>query len=227
MFEDIKPDGQGIALWGEVALAMYVNGDPDEAAATLQAGLALWPQAFSHLENSRDTLTSYQQSPRIQDLLDHYEAASWYAGAVEWLVHPALGYSTQPNLIFLDLPLSRQGQAVLELSETAIAQGAEQAAMDIWPQLSRLDEQATVGATIATQVMLNRRDRVPADAPFVQLDLLAVDIVPLADSLPNTLAKVRVYLAIAQGYTALGNTDQARTWLTAAATLTQELQRAN
>lgn len=227
LFEDIKPDGQGIALLGEVALAMYINGDLDEAEATLQAGLALWPQAFSHFENPRGALTIYLESPRIQDLLDHYAAAGWYSGVVEWLVHPALGYSSQPNLILLDLPLSPQGQAILELTETAIAQGAEQAAMDIWPRLARFDEQATVGATIATQVMLNRRDRVPSDAPFVQLDLLAVEIGPLANNLSNSLAKARVYLAIAQGYIALGNTDQARTWLTAAADLTQNLQTPN
>jgi len=210
----LPPDRDQVALLGEVALALYHLGDETEATATLAAAQT---QAATLDEQPTDRL-----DPTLAHLVTRYRRAGWYTGAAAWLVHPVVGITAQPQLIALDLPPSPQGQAVQDLAEVALAQGANQAAIDGVFQLGRPADQGRMGAAVAAAAMNNRAAQVlPIDptSAFVQLDVLADRVVPVVEGLPPGLERAWAYRAVAEGYIALGETATARDWLQAAANL--------
>ncbi|MEO1593570.1 MAG: hypothetical protein AAFU71_20115, partial [Cyanobacteria bacterium J06632_22] len=220
-------DGEGILLLGEIALAMYQNGYPEQAQQTLQQVLSDLPPEKMQASLAGPTLGDYLSNPGLEALLAQYQEAGWYDGIAVWLVNPVLGHQEDLNFIFLELPLSKQGAVILDLAQTAVNNGDDQAALALLPYLSRTDEQVRVGAVIATESMLRSQERAQQAAPdttFVQLDQLSADIAPFAVALPDSLLKVRAYLAIAQGYITLDSRDKAAEWLAEAVTLMEALE---
>ncbi|MGF1460295.1 MAG: hypothetical protein ACFBSG_14875 [Leptolyngbyaceae cyanobacterium] len=211
---------QGAEILSDVALGLYTMSEQDLAEQVLLEATSLWSQVIDN-----PGLGATAAHP-VYQLRNRYVAAGWYTGAVEWVVHPMIGSVVNERLTDLSLSPSRQAKAVSALADQAIATGATQAAIAIVPRLSLPHEQAWLMADIATQVMLYKREQVAQVDPntaFMQLDLLATEAVPLAERLPETLFKARAYLAIAQGYAALEDPDQAQQWLDTAIVSTQDL----
>ena len=220
-------DEDGIFLLADVALALYQGGHPEAAEQTLQQLLFEIPPSVLRAELSAPTLGDYPASLQAQSLFARFQTAGWYDGIAEWLTNPVVGYGEDLNFIALDLPLTKQGEAILALAQAATANGNSQAALRVLPYLSRTDERVRVGAMVAAAMMNEERDRILAEDPnsaILQLDLIEAEISPLALSLPDSLLKVRAYLAISEAYITLESIDKAEHWLTMAVALMQRLQ---
>ncbi|MEO1619783.1 MAG: hypothetical protein AAFU53_01985, partial [Cyanobacteria bacterium J06632_3] len=216
----------GILLLGEIALALYQIGYPEEAQRTLQQTFSHIPETVLRSRLPAPSLGDNLENNDLQFLFSKYEEAGWYAGTAEWMTHPAIGHGPDLNFIALDLPLSEQGEAVLALAQTAVEKGDSQAAIDLIPYVSRSDEQVRVGTMIAAEVMNKRRDRIlleDPDSAILQSDLIGTEIVSIATELPDSLLKVRAYLAVSEGYVMLESMDKAERWLSDAITLMQSL----